>query len=271
MSSTSWEAVDDACVSLSNDRKSPGVTLRGLTELTTPSTAELWDCVEPAAPGWWPTVAESPPWLCRLTAEDGVDVTLSARSKPRVTGTLADSQESPPAPSISRPFSAAWLGNDWLGACNDMVLSSNDWDIASVVSITCLRDGGRRFDWIRARSYNVSISSVQHTTLQLDFTETHTVMDSWHRPAQTGRQAGRQTDRQTDRQTNRHSFNGLCSKSEQAGTRKVKPLWLLMKQEMMGQQQHQRDYRQIICTSIHTDRLQCFNTVGWASGRASGL
>jgi len=38
-----------------------------------------------------------------------------------------------------------------------------------------------------------------------------------------------------------------------ADTRKVKPIWILMKQEMMGWQWHQLDHMQIICTSLQTD------------------
>jgi len=34
----------------------------------------------------------------------------------------------------------------------------------------------------------------------------------------------------------------------QAGTRKVKPIWILIKHKMMGWQQHQLDHMQIICT-----------------------
>jgi len=38
-----------------------------------------------------------------------------------------------------------------------------------------------------------------------------------------------------------------------AGTRKVKPFWILMNEEMMGWQWHQLDHMQIICTSLQTD------------------
>jgi len=38
-----------------------------------------------------------------------------------------------------------------------------------------------------------------------------------------------------------------------AGIRKVKPIWILIKQEMMGWQWHQLDDMQIICTSLQTD------------------
>jgi len=57
------------------------------------------------------------------------------RSKSCVAG-APDSQES--SSLISRPFSAV----SGLAA----VLSSNDRDIASVMSFMCLRVGGRRFD-----------------------------------------------------------------------------------------------------------------------------
>jgi len=39
----------------------------------------------------------------------------------------------------------------------------------------------------------------------------------------------------------------------QASTRKAKPIWIVMKQEMMGWQWHQLDYVQIIFTSLQTD------------------
>jgi len=38
----------------------------------------------------------------------------------------------------------------------------------------------------------------------------------------------------------------------QAGIRKVKPIWILMKQEMRWQW-HQLDHKQIICTLLQTD------------------
>jgi len=37
------------------------------------------------------------------------------------------------------------------------------------------------------------------------------------------------------------------------GTRKVKPVWILMKQGMMRWQWNQLDHMQIICTSLQTD------------------
>jgi len=35
--------------------------------------------------------------------------------------------------------------------------------------------------------------------------------------------------------------------------RKVKPIWIFMKHEMMGWQWHQLDHMQIICTSLQSD------------------
>jgi len=53
------------------------------------------------------------------------------------------------------------------------------------------------------------------------------------------------------------TFSGLFSvQSEQVGTRKVRPIWILMKQEMMGWQWHQLDHNnhmQIICILLQTD------------------
>jgi len=46
------------------------------------------------------------------------------------------------------------------------------------------------------------------------------------------------------------SFPGQPGK---AGTRKVKPIWILMKQEMTGWQWHHLDDVQIIYASLHTD------------------
>ena len=48
-----------------------------------------------------------------------------------------------------------------------------------------------------------------------------------------------------------YSQSGLFSRTP--GTRKVKPLWILMKQDMMGWQWIQLDHMQIICTSLQTD------------------
>jgi len=45
----------------------------------------------------------------------------------------------------------------------------------------------------------------------------------------------------------KHPLNGLFS------TRKVKPIWVLMKQKTMGWQWHQLDRMQVICTSLQTD------------------
>jgi len=39
----------------------------------------------------------------------------------------------------------------------------------------------------------------------------------------------------------------------QAGTKMVKPVWILMKQDMVGWQWHQLDHMEIICTPLQTD------------------
>ena len=51
------------------------------------------------------------------------------------------------------------------------------------------------------------------------------------------------------------TFNRLFSRTTwlSRNTRKVKPNWILRKQEMMGWQWHQLDHMQIICTSLHID------------------
>jgi len=40
---------------------------------------------------------------------------------------------------------------------------------------------------------------------------------------------------------------------EFASTRKLKPIWILMKQEMMGWQRHQLNHMQVICISLQTN------------------
>jgi len=56
---------------------------------------------------------------------------------------------------------------------------------------------------------------------------------------------------ETDRQT---PFKSLFSRITWVmGTRKVKPIWILMKQEMTGWQWHQLDHIQITCTSCQAD------------------
>jgi len=52
----------------------------------------------------------------------------------------------------------------------------------------------------------------------------------------------------------------------QACTRKVKSIWILMKQETMGRQWHQLDHIQIICTLLQTDNhtsTSSLNLTGW--------
>jgi len=54
-----------------------------------------------------------------------------------------------------------------------------------------------------------------------------------------------------------HLFNGLFSRTTWVSRhQKGKPIWILMKQEMMGWQWHQLDHMQIIWTSIQTDKSQ---------------
>jgi len=48
-----------------------------------------------------------------------------------------------------------------------------------------------------------------------------------------------------------HSFKGLFSRTLWVSPHwKVKPFWILMKQEMMQWQWHQLNHMQIICTSL---------------------
>jgi len=51
-----------------------------------------------------------------------------------------------------------------------------------------------------------------------------------------------------------HTFNGLFSRTIWVSQhQKGKPVWILMKQEMMGWQWHQLDHMQIICFMLQTD------------------
>jgi len=56
-------------------------------------------------------------------------------------------------------------------------------------------------------------------------------------------------------QTDRRLFNGLFFRNnlDKAGTRKVKPDWILMEQEMTAWQWHPLDHLLIICSSLQTD------------------
>jgi len=53
--------------------------------------------------------------------------------------------------------------------------------------------------------------------------------------------------------TDTHITTSFPGQPGQAGTRKVKAIWILMKQEMIGRQWHQLDHMQIICTSLQAD------------------
>jgi len=57
----------------------------------------------------------------------------------------------------------------------------------------------------------------------------------------------------TDTQTSNRLTASFPGQPGQAGTRKVTPIWILMKQEMTEWQWHQLDHMQIICTSLQTD------------------
>jgi len=53
----------------------------------------------------------------------------------------------------------------------------------------------------------------------------------------------------------RHPFNGLCSRTTWISRhQKVKSIWILMKQEMMGWQWYQLDHMQTTCTLLLTDK-----------------
>jgi len=55
--------------------------------------------------------------------------------------------------------------------------------------------------------------------------------------------------------------------SGQAGTRKVKRIQMVAKQEMMGSQWHQLDHMQIICTSLQTDNHASTSSLKFSQGR----
>jgi len=53
----------------------------------------------------------------------------------------------------------------------------------------------------------------------------------------------------------KHPFNGLFTRTtwvSLASIKKVKPIWISMKQVMMGWQWHQLNHMQIICTLLQT-------------------
>jgi len=54
--------------------------------------------------------------------------------------------------------------------------------------------------------------------------------------------------------THIHTFNGVFSRTTWVSRhQKGKQFWILLKQEMMGWQWHQRGHMQIICTTLQTD------------------
>jgi len=64
------------------------------------------------------------------------------------------------------------------------------------------------------------------------------------------RVGGQLADRQTDRQTNGRTDTHVTASFSRTAWVKVKPFWVVMKQEMLGWQWHQLDYMQIIYTSF---------------------
>jgi len=52
--------------------------------------------------------------------------------------------------------------------------------------------------------------------------------------------------------TDTHLTLAFPGQPRKASIRKIKPIWILMKQEMITWQWHQLDHMQIICTSLQT-------------------
>ena len=67
--------------------------------------------------------------------------------------------------------------------------------------------------------------------------------------------------------TDTHLADSFPRQPGQAGTRKVKQIWILMKQEMMGSQWHQLDHMQIICTLLQTDKPRQHLIIQASTGR----
>jgi len=67
-------------------------------------------------------------------------------------------------------------------------------------------------------------------------------------------------------ETNRPPFP---EQPEKAGTSKVKPIWILIKQEMMEWQWHQLDHMQIICTSLQTDNYASTSSLNFLQAGCS--
>ena len=67
------------------------------------------------------------------------------------------------------------------------------------------------------------------------------------------------------RQTDACSTAFFSWQPRKAGTRKVKSIWIIVKQEMMGWQWHQLDHMQIICTPLQTDNRAPHHSIstGW--------
>jgi len=66
----------------------------------------------------------------------------------------------------------------------------------------------------------------------------------------------------------RHPFSGIFPGQPcKAGTRKVKTIWSLLKQEMLRWQWHQLNHMLIICTSIQTDNHTSTSSSNFFTGR----
>jgi len=61
--------------------------------------------------------------------------------------------------------------------------------------------------------------------------------------------------------TDTHSMSSFSGQRGQAGTRKVKPIWILMKEEITGWQWHQLDHLHIICTMRQIDNQCTFSII----------
>ena len=58
----------------------------------------------------------------------------------------------------------------------------------------------------------------------------------------------------------------MASFPGQPGTRKVKLIWILMKQAIMGWQWYHLDHMQIICTSVQTDNHAITSSLNFFTG-----
>jgi len=72
----------------------------------------------------------------------------------------------------------------------------------------------------------------------------------------------------TGRQRDIHLVDSFPGQPESADApERLKTIWILMKQEMMGWQWHQLDHMQIICTSLQTDNHASISSLDLFAGR----